>query len=105
MAEGKRPVPFRTRKLSPPALMVLHPPGCGRVRHRRHTHNSVPPKTDVLGGTLFCGPATPPCGSAMVRTRVMGVSGSTEQTKLSLKPRSAEVTEGLERTAARGMLR
>src|ERR671925_72855 len=35
MAEGKRPVPFRTRKLSPPAPMVLHPRGCGRVGHRR----------------------------------------------------------------------
>ena len=35
IAEGKRPAPFRTRKLSPPAPMVLHPPGCGRVGHRR----------------------------------------------------------------------
>ena len=35
MAEGKRPVTFRTRKLSPPAPMVLHPGGCGRVGHRR----------------------------------------------------------------------
>src|SRR3954447_2130604 len=34
-AEGKRPVPFRTRKLSSPAPMVLHPGGCGRVGHRR----------------------------------------------------------------------
>ena len=30
--------PFRTRKLRLPAPMVLHPPGCGRVGHRRlHT--------------------------------------------------------------------
>src|SRR5215213_10864640 len=35
IAEGKRPVPFRTRKLSSPAPMVLHPGGCGRVGHRR----------------------------------------------------------------------
>src|SRR5659263_387972 len=35
IAEGKRPAPFRTRKLSPPAPMVLHPLGCGRVGHRR----------------------------------------------------------------------
>src|SRR5690242_17911865 len=35
IAEGKRPVPFRTRKLSPPAPMVLHSGGCGRVGHRR----------------------------------------------------------------------
>ena len=38
IAVGKRPVPFRTRKLSLPTLMVLHSPGCGRVGHRRHTH-------------------------------------------------------------------
>jgi len=37
IAKGKRPVPFRTRKLSPSAPMVLHPPGCGRVGRRR-TH-------------------------------------------------------------------
>src|SRR3954463_3424020 len=36
VAEGKRPVPSRTRKLSPPAPMVLHSPGCGRVGRRRH---------------------------------------------------------------------
>src|SRR5687767_14563073 len=35
MAEGKRPATFRTRKLSPPAPMVLHPTECGRVGHRR----------------------------------------------------------------------
>ena len=44
---GKRPVPFRTRKLSPPAPMVLHPRECGRVGHRRthhqnHLRNSAP---------------------------------------------------------------
>src|SRR5439155_21879225 len=37
MAAGKRPVPSRTRKLSPPAPMVLHPRECGRVGRRR-TH-------------------------------------------------------------------
>ena len=36
IAAGKRPVPFRTRKLSLHTLMVLHPGGCGRVSHRRH---------------------------------------------------------------------
>ncbi len=36
--QGTRPDPSRTRKLSPPAPMVLHPPGCGRVgHHRAHT--------------------------------------------------------------------
>ena len=37
IAWGKRPVPFRTRKLRPTAPMVLHPGGCGRVGHRRNT--------------------------------------------------------------------
>ena len=36
LAVGSRPVPFRTRKLSPPAPMVLHSGGCGRVGRRRH---------------------------------------------------------------------
>src|SRR6266496_3685316 len=35
IASGKRPVPFRTRKLSLTAPMVLQPKGCGRVGHRR----------------------------------------------------------------------
>lgn len=39
IAWGKRPVPFRTRKLRPTAPMVLHPGGCGRVGHRR-THTT-----------------------------------------------------------------
>src|SRR6266705_99643 len=34
-AKGKRPDPFRTRKLSPPAPMVLPPKEGGRVGHRR----------------------------------------------------------------------
>lgn len=37
IAWGKRPVPSRTRKLRPTALMVLHSEGCGRVRHRRNS--------------------------------------------------------------------
>ena len=37
IAWGKRPVPFRTRKLRPTAPMVLHPGGCGTVGHRRTT--------------------------------------------------------------------
>ena len=38
LAVGSRPVPFRTRKLSPPAPMVLHSGGCGRVGRRRHEY-------------------------------------------------------------------
>src|SRR4051794_10936449 len=42
-AEGKRPDPSRTRKLSPPAPMVLRPTGRGRVGHRRNTRPPPPP--------------------------------------------------------------
>ena len=35
MAQERRPVPFRTRKLRPGTAMVLHPTGCGRVARRR----------------------------------------------------------------------
>src|SRR6266536_414364 len=38
MAEGKHPVPFRTRKLSPPAPMVLPGKPGGRVGRRRDTN-------------------------------------------------------------------
>ena len=35
IAKGIHPTPFRTRKLSPSALMVLHGRLCGRVGRRR----------------------------------------------------------------------
>ena len=50
IAWGKRPVPFRTRKLRPTAPMVLHPGGCGRVGHRRTTIRSRPPNPHGSGG-------------------------------------------------------
>src|SRR3954466_9717588 len=40
IAARKHPDPSRTRKLSQPAPMVLHPTGCGRVGRRR-TSSSV----------------------------------------------------------------
>ena len=49
VAEGERPVPSRTRKLSPPAPMVLHSPGCGRVGRRRHQTSRKGPGTSVPG--------------------------------------------------------
>ena len=48
IAVGKRPAPFRTRKLSPPAPMVLHPNQCGRVGHRR-TQLEMAPEPSVRG--------------------------------------------------------
>ena len=37
MAQEKRPIPFRTWKLSPGTVMVLHARACGRVTHCRIT--------------------------------------------------------------------
>lgn len=48
MAQGRRPVPFRTRKLSPGTAMVLCPRGHGRVAHRRN-HTSTGPRTGTTG--------------------------------------------------------
>src|SRR4051794_832215 len=45
IAWGKRPVPFRTRKLRPTAPMVLHSGGCGRVGHRRTFFQGKAPPT------------------------------------------------------------
>jgi hypothetical protein len=50
IAKGKRPVPFRTRKLSPSAPMVLHSPGCGRVGRRRTPFRRSHPTR----GGFFC---------------------------------------------------
>ena len=57
MAAGKRPVPFRTRKLSPPALMVLLPGGSGRVGYRRRVKLDMlwhpPPHLFPLWGLVW----------------------------------------------------
>src|SRR6195952_5823498 len=52
-ARGKRPVPFRTRKLSLSAPMVLHPPGCGRVGRRRNTIPNRGSSREIVDGPLF----------------------------------------------------
>ena len=48
IATGKRPDPFRTRKLSLTAPMVLHPPGCGRVGHHRAQAYWFSPRGDSV---------------------------------------------------------
>ena len=52
IAWGKRPVPFRTRKLRPTAPMVLHSGGCGRVGRRRTYRKEKDPYKVVR--VLFC---------------------------------------------------
>ena len=51
IAGRQRPDPSRTRKLRPPAPMVLRPPGRGRAgHHRAHTTPPPPTKTAANGG-------------------------------------------------------
>lgn len=53
MAQVRRPVPFRTRKLRPGTAMVLHSRGCGRVARRRIQRWGFPSSV-TLREPLFC---------------------------------------------------
>lgn len=54
MAQGRRPDPFRTRKLRPGTAMVLHPTGRGRVARRRTTRTKNPRSSHTApGGPLI----------------------------------------------------
>ena len=53
MAQVRRPVPFRTRKLRPGTAMVLHSRGCGRVARRRIQRWGFP-SSFGSGNPLFC---------------------------------------------------
>ena len=61
MAQVRRPVPFRTRKLRPGTAMVLHSRGCGRVARRRIHMLGVPVELRLRDPpffyALFCRPA------------------------------------------------
>ena len=51
MAQERRPVPFRTRKLRPGTAMVLHSTGCGRVARRRTTRQGPPDEANNPRGS------------------------------------------------------
>ena len=55
MAQARRPVPFRTRKLRPGTAMVLHSRGCGRVARRRILSLDLPVESPwgIPGRSLF----------------------------------------------------
>ena len=53
MAQVRRPVPFRTRKLRPGTAMVLHSRGCGRVARRRILSLGVPVERNAPGTPIF----------------------------------------------------
>ena len=60
MAQVRRPVPFRTRKLRPGTAMVLHSRGCGRVARRRIHMLGVPVERNAPGTPIFVCCAGPP---------------------------------------------
>src|SRR6185437_9387400 len=61
MAAGKRPDPFRTRKLSPPAPRVLPGRPGGRAGHRRTTHEKLGPLPSTGSGPTLLSPTPGPC--------------------------------------------
>ena len=85
IAAGKRPVPFRTRKLSLHTLMVLQPGGCGRVSHRRHqTTNTTKYNKEEEDGipppSSFCVlPALPAGGRPHLQSQEYGTRASAER--------------------------
>lgn len=54
MAQVRRPVPFRTRKLRPGTAMVLHSRGCGRVARRRIHLLGVPVELRLREPPFLC---------------------------------------------------
>ena len=63
MAQVRRPVPFRTRKLRPGTAMVLHSRGCGRVARRRILSLGVPVELRLREPPFFVCCAGPPTGA------------------------------------------
>src|SRR5699024_4725723 len=54
IAWGKRPVPFRTRKLRLTAPIVLQPGGCGRAGHCRTLFSRVGALLRLVTGPPVC---------------------------------------------------
>ena len=65
MAQVRRPVPFRTRKLRPGTAMVLHSRGCGRVARRRIQRWGFP-SSFGYGNHLFYDLLCRPAGRSML---------------------------------------
>ena len=70
IAAGKHPDPSRTRKLSQPAPMVLHPTGCGRVGRRRTSFCRWGPSSD--GPHRYRGARSAPASSRSRGVRERG---------------------------------
>ena len=125
MAQVRRPVPFRTRKLRPGTAMVLHSTGCGRVARRRITRTGSPDTlkvpglpayrdTCVWGGCLaFLGlsvlglpPPGPRAGRATASTTPppsrCSVISRTSSTQAASSPRTRSSEPGWTRTWSTG---
>ena len=81
IASRKRPVPFRTRKLSSIAPMVLHSGGCGRVGRRRTSSLGVEECLNPFSGvrilhSLFSCPdaGNPNASRFLARERKVGMA-------------------------------
>ena len=83
MAQVRRPVPFRTRKLRPGTAMVLHSRGCGRVARRRIHMLGVPVERNALGTPIF---VFLPDFSGPSRTSRQRLSGSSKVFFRGLRP-------------------
>ena len=69
IAEGRHPVPYRTRKLSPPAPMVLPGKLGGRVGRRRDSSRSAAPEAALRRSRPWaCAPGRVPARCAPWRT-------------------------------------
>ena len=74
MAQERRPVPFRTRKLRPGTAMVLHPTGCGRVARRRTTRQGPPDEANNPRGSTHTQTQQP---TGMRSTHLIRFTGAT----------------------------
>ena len=74
MAQERRPVPFRTRKLRPGTAMVLHPTGCGRVARRRTTRQGPPDEDNNPRGSTHTQTQQP---TGMRSTHLIRFTGAT----------------------------
>ena len=83
MAQVRRPVPFRTRKLRPGTAMVLHSRGCGRVARRRIQRWGFPSSVTLREPPFF---VFLPDFSGPSRTSRQRLSGSSKVFFRGLRP-------------------
>ena len=106
IAAGKRPVPFRTRKLSLSAPMVLHSSGCGRVGHCRTPVPERGPTVWVPSSCFheripLCPTTTASVGPSGVEDPLRGRTGMTTRIAMKTDRASAARAEPVGTVAVR----